>query len=271
VAGEEPPRAGFWHRLFQGDNPSGTPSAKRFREDTSAPIPPPEATPAPTSVSDAHSASPASPASASVSPAASTSPSGAAPNEEVAGAKPGPPPALNRPRYAYTSPAKPPPGDRQGAQGEFTRARQAEQDENWPAAEQGYQKAADLDPSWFEAQYNAGIVAHQLRQYAAALPRYELALAIQPDSADARYNFAQALRAAGYVFDAADQLKKVLAAKPNEVRAHLALANLYAQSLHDVALARLHYVRVLALQPDNPHATDIRFWLAANSDSKKTP
>ena len=80
-----------------------------------------------------------------------------------------------------------------------------------------------------------------------ALPRYELALAIQPDSVDARYNFALALKAAGYALDAADEFKKILAANPDEVRAHLALANLCAQSLHDPAQARQHYLKVLEL------------------------
>ena len=47
-------------------------------------------------------------------------------------------------------------------------------------------------------------------------------------------------------------------------RAHLALANLCAQSLHDPAQARRHYLQVLELDPKNPRTADIRFWLAAN-------
>jgi tetratricopeptide (TPR) repeat protein len=121
-----------------------------------------------------------------------------------------------------------------------------------------------LDPSWFEAQYNTGVLAHKLRNYPLALPSYENALAIQPDSNDARYNFALALKAAGHAPDAAEELKKILAVNSGEVRAHLALANLYAQSLHDTAQARTHYLKVLDLEPDNPQAADIRFWLSAN-------
>ena len=93
---------------------------------------------------------------------------------------------------------------------------------------------------------------------------YEYALAIQPDSIDARYNFALALKAAGYVPDAVNELKKVVTARPDEARAHLALANLYAQTLHDTTLARRHYLKVLELNPDGPQSSDIRFWLAAN-------
>ena len=86
---------------------------------------------------------------------------------------------------------------------------------------------------------------------------------------DARYNFALALQASGYPLDAADELKKLLVLNPNEVRAHLALANLCAQSLHDIPQAREHYVKVLDLQPNHPQAVDIRFWLS--SSANKTP
>jgi len=234
---EEQPKTGFWHRMFGYQKPStNTPanSAKRYHEDTITPIP--------------------------------------SPTEEMAGTKaeekppePKPEPAPAIPRYNYSSPQKPAVGDRRTAEGAFTKARLAEQDENWTDAEQWYQTAADTDPSWFEAQYNTGVIAHRLRNYSVALPRYELALAIQPESVDARYNFALALKASGYPLDSADELKKILAANPDEVRSHLALANLCAQSLHDVPQAREHYLKVLDLQPDNPQAADIRFWLSANA------
>jgi tetratricopeptide (TPR) repeat protein len=259
----EPRRAGFWHRLFNGDNPSGGSSAKRFQEDTSVPIPRPGGVGGGGPELAANPAAPPATAAAEVpSPAAIAGGNSAAPR---------PPPAINGPRYEYLSPAKPPPGDRQSAQGSFAKAQNAERDENSEEAERWYQQAADEDPAWFEAQYNAGVVAYQLHHYPMALRRYELALAVQPDSADARFNFASALRSAGYSLDAAEQLKRILAAEPNEVRAHLALGTLYAHSLDDPVQARQHYLRVLALQPDNPHATDIRFWLSAHPESKKTP
>ncbi len=167
-------------------------------------------------------------------------------------------------RYNFFSPRKPPAGDRTAATGAFTKARLFEQDEKWPDALQWYQQSAALDPAWFEAQYNTGVLAHRLHNYNTALPRYEMALAVQPDSMDARYNFALALKAAGYAPDAAEQLRKIVAANPNEVRAHLALANICAQSLRDTPQARQHYLKVLELEPNNPQASDIRFWLSAN-------
>jgi len=177
-----------------------------------------------------------------------------------------PPAPVNFPRYNYLSPRRPTAGDRTAASGAFTQARVAEQDEKWADALQAYRQACALDPAWFEAQYNAGVIAHRVRNYASALANYEMALALQPDSADARYNFALALKAAGYAPDAANELRKVLAANPGEVRAHLALANLCAQTLRDPAQARHHYLKVLELDPRNPQTNDIRFWLAANPE-----
>jgi tetratricopeptide (TPR) repeat protein len=175
-----------------------------------------------------------------------------------------PPPAPTFPRYTYVSPRKPKAGDRRTASGSFTRAREFEMNSRWTDALQAYRQATELDPSWFEAQYNYGVIAFRLRNYSQSLGAYEMALAIQPDSLDARYNFALALKSAGYVTDAMNELKKILAANPDEVRAHLALGNLCAQQLYDPAQARQHYLRVLALDPRNPQAPDIQFWLSSN-------
>jgi tetratricopeptide (TPR) repeat protein len=127
-----------------------------------------------------------------------------------------------------------------------------------------YRRAASADPGWFEAQYNYGVLAYRLRNYPAALAAYEMALAIQPDSTDARYNFALTLRSAGYVTDAVNELEKILTANPDEVRAQLALGNLYAQKLNNPAQARRHYLKVIELDPHNSQANDIRYWLTSN-------
>lgn len=172
------------------------------------------------------------------------------------------PPAF--PQYLYLSPARPGAGDRQAAGRAFTQAQQSERDRQYLDALNSYRAAADLDPGWFEAQYNSGVMAYRLGNFDQSLPAYEMALAIRPDSSDARYNFALALKAAGYVPDAANELKILLASNPGDVRAHLALGNLYAQQLHDVARARAQYLRVLQLDPRNSQAADIQFWLSSN-------
>ena len=167
-------------------------------------------------------------------------------------------------RYLYLSPHKPKAGDRHVASGAFTQARQYEQNSGLADALQSYRQATELDPAWFEAQYNYGVIAYRLHNYSQSLAAYEMALAINPDSVDARYNFALALKAAGYVTDAVMELKKILATNPDEVRAHLALGNICAQQLYDPVQARQQYLKVLELDPRNPQAADIQLWLSSN-------
>ena len=168
------------------------------------------------------------------------------------------------PRYLYLSPHKPALGDRHAASVMFDRARQDESQRRFTDALDSYRRATRFDPSWFEAQYNCGVMAYRLRDYQFSLEAYELALAIEPDSLDARYNFALALKAADYVPDAVAELKKILASNPNDARIHLELGNIYAQKLRDVARARAEYLKVLQLDPGNPQASNIEFWLSAN-------
>jgi tetratricopeptide (TPR) repeat protein len=233
-----PEKPGFWHHLF-GGSPKPTPANSKYLGSGLTPLPP-------------------GGDSSTVPPTTKTS--------ELPPAKPVAVAPIF-PHYNYYSPRKPAPGDHtvgSPAAGAFTKARLAETEEKWTEALEWYQQSATLDPSWFEAQYNTGVMAHRLHNYALALPRYEAALAIQPDSVDARYNFALALKAGGYPLDAANELKKILAATPSETRAHLALANICAQSLRDMDEARMHYQKVLELDPKCPQASDIRFWLSAN-------
>jgi Flp pilus assembly protein TadD len=168
------------------------------------------------------------------------------------------------PRYVYLSPRPPKAGDRRAAAAAFAEAQQSEQRQDWARAEEAYRQAARLDPGWFEAQYNYGVLAGRERNSSESLAAYEMALAIEPTSVDARYNFALELKTAGYATDAENELKKILAAHPGEARAHLALANLYAQQMRDPARAREHYLKVLELDPRSPQATNIRFWLSAH-------
>jgi tetratricopeptide (TPR) repeat protein len=167
-------------------------------------------------------------------------------------------------RYLYLSPSRPAAGNRRAASEMFSKAREYEVHRTFPDALDYYRRAARLDPSWFEAQYNAGVMAYRLRDYASSLASYETALAIEPDSVDARYNFALALQAAGYVTDAVEELRKIVASNPNDARTHLELGNLYAQQLRDIPRAREQYMKVLQLDPGNPQASNIQFWLSAN-------
>ena len=200
---------------------------------------------------------PGNPGSASAAPTAAAT----ATSAPVKMIPPAPP---SFPRYLYLSPRKPRAGDRKAATQAFAAAQTSESNRDLTAGMNSYQKAAELDPAWFEAQYNYAVLAYRLRDFNHSLAASEMALAIQPDDTDARYNFALALKAAGYATDAVNELKKIVAANPDEARAQLALGNLYAEQLRDPARAREHYLKWLALDPHNPQATNIRFWLSDN-------
>lgn len=176
----------------------------------------------------------------------------------------GTPANVNYLRYAYKSPAAPAAGDHAAAQRACDQAMQAYREHRVVDAAQSYRQATQLDPAFYEAQYNYGLAATDAGNLAAALSAYEYALAIRPDSADARYNFALVLKQSRYYTDAANELEKLLAAHPNEARAHLALANLYAQQLSQPSLAHQQYMKVLDLEPKNPQASEIRLWLKAH-------
>jgi tetratricopeptide (TPR) repeat protein len=155
-------------------------------------------------------------------------------------------------------------GNRREAQAPFEEGVQAQQERRWIAAIEAFGRAAELDPSLFEAHYNLGLAAYQENLLPQSLTAYENALAVQPESISARYNFALALQKANHPRDAANELEKLIATQPGEPRFHLTLAGLYAEALFEKEKARAHYLKVLEAAPQHPQATAIRFWLAEN-------
>ena len=168
------------------------------------------------------------------------------------------------PSYPYKSIAKPAPGNHARAERLFSQGVQAQQGRRLPEAIQAYSSATQWDPAYFEAYYNLGLAATEAGNLQSALRAYETALAVRPESLDARYNFALVLKQANYLIDAAHELERLLVTYPNEIRAHLALGNLYARQLHQEPKARQHYSKVLEADPGNPQAGAIRYWLIDN-------
>ncbi|MBI3882015.1 MAG: tetratricopeptide repeat protein [Verrucomicrobia bacterium] len=174
-------------------------------------------------------------------------------------------PEAPRASYHYLNPAPGRPGNR--AQGEkfFALGVKQHQAGKYTAAITEYLTATQSDPTYFDAYYNLGLAAFEAGHLGRSLSAYENALSIKPTDINTRYNFALALQKAGHPRDAGNELEKILAANTGEVRAHLTLAQLYAQTLQDKARARDHYEKVLALEPGHPQATAIKVWLSANS------
>lgn len=182
----------------------------------------------------------------------------------VAEIQPDPAPPIAGGRYTYLSPATPAAGDRAAAQVALAQGQQAQRAGRLAEAIQSYRRATQLDGSYFEAYYCLGLAAFEARSFRVALAAWETALTLRSDSADGRYNFALTLKAAGFFQDAANELERLLALHPDEARGHLTLGNLYADQLQDLPQARRHYNRVLQLDPRNPQAQAIRYWLVAH-------
>jgi tetratricopeptide (TPR) repeat protein len=125
-----------------------------------------------------------------------------------------------------------------------------------------YRAALRQDPRYFDAQLNLGVAASQASDLSLALASLEDAMRLNPKSAEARYQFAMAVRRANYPLDAVNELKALIEEKPDEARAYLALGNLYSQVLNKTDLAITNYQRVLDLAPQHPQAPQIRQWLA---------
>ena len=167
-------------------------------------------------------------------------------------------------RYGYRSPAKPKLGNRAEAEPALEQGLLCQQRHQLPEALAAFEQAVKADPGYFKAHYNLAWTAYALKDWPVALEAYEYALVLDSASPNARYNFALALKQAGYPLDAVNELSKLLAKKPDDAAAHLLTANLYAQQLGGPSLARPHYLRVLELEPQHPQATQIRYWLTEN-------
>ncbi len=168
------------------------------------------------------------------------------------------------PRYAYLNPPRPRPGDRRAAAPIFLEGLKAHQENRLSEAIKAYKDAVKLDGSLYEAHYNMGLASYQANQLAESLAAYETALSVKPDSGSARFNFAQALLKARYTRDSAGELEKLIAAEPTQAAARLAAGNLYARELGDTARARVHYLKLLELEPNHRQAQAIRYWLSNN-------
>jgi tetratricopeptide (TPR) repeat protein len=165
-------------------------------------------------------------------------------------------------RYPYQSTALPVAGKRAAAEPLFNEAVAAHREGKLGKAMDNYRAALRQDPRFFDAQLNLGIAAAQATDLSLALASLEDAVRLEPRSAEARYQFAMALRRANYPLDAALELKTLTEDWPGEARAYLALGNLYSQVLNKPAEAATNYQKVLELAPQHPQGPQIRAWLA---------
>lgn len=166
--------------------------------------------------------------------------------------------------YRYIRPTVPLPGNRAAAEPHFKEGLTWHRAGRQAIAVEHYQEATRLDPSFFEAYFNQGVAAAEVASWKHALAAFEMAMAINPDSIKAHYDFCMALKKANYPADALAELKLLVSNHPAHAKSHLALANMYAQQFNQPEKARPHYQKVLELDPFNSEAGKIRYWLSMN-------
>jgi tetratricopeptide (TPR) repeat protein len=99
------------------------------------------------------------------------------------------------------------------------------------------------------ANYNLGVALGTQAKFDEAIPRYEQALKIRPDYAEAHLNLANALTDQGKSDAAIQHYERALQLKPDSATAHNDLGTaLDDQGKFDEAIQ--HYVRALELKPD---------------------
>jgi tetratricopeptide (TPR) repeat protein len=174
-------------------------------------------------------------------------------------AEPSPSPAGAR--YDYPRSVTYIPGNRQEAERLANEAAEARQGSRLDEAMRDYRKALTEDPTYFSAALSLGLTAIDRKDYGTALDALSHALALEENSADARYGFAWTLQQRGYYIDAARELEKLIAVHPQEVRAHLLLGNIYAEKLGELKQARDQYAIVLELDPGNAQAAALHAWI----------
>ncbi|MCC7373591.1 MAG: tetratricopeptide repeat protein [Verrucomicrobiales bacterium] len=185
--------------------------------------------------------------------------SSAVPSRPVA---PVPPKELKR--YRYTHPAAPEPGDRAAARPLLDEATQEHRRGRLDNAENLYQQVVQLDPASADAHQFLSAIQLQKGEVSRALTSAELALALRPESAPARLNFALALEQGDFPVDAVAEAERIVEKNPADAQARLLLGNLYAQRLGDTDRARKHYAKLIELEPEHPQSIPIRRWLAAH-------
>jgi tetratricopeptide (TPR) repeat protein len=164
-------------------------------------------------------------------------------------------------RYKYPSRVTPIPGNRKEAERLAALGAQLGRLGRLGDAVHTYQNATVADPTYFNAGLSLGLTAIDAGDYDIALDALCRVLALDDDSANARYAFAWTLQKRGFYVDAAKELENLLAAHPDEARGHLLLGNLYADRLGQPKEARQHYAKVLELDPGNSQVPAIRAWI----------
>lgn len=121
------------------------------------------------------------------------------------------------------------------------------------AAIASYDMAIAIRPGFAEAFYNRGVALQELNQLEVALASYDQAIAIRPNYVDAFYNRGNILQALNQLAAAVDSYDTALASKPNFAEALQNRGNaLRALKQMDAAMAS--YDKAIAIRPEYANA-----------------
>jgi protein O-GlcNAc transferase len=120
-------------------------------------------------------------------------------------------------------------------------------------AERHYRSAIALRTDFLDAHLRLASLLHRMNRSGDALESAERAVAIAPDNAGVRNNLGNILRAVDRREEAIAQYRLALRIDPNSVAAHYNLG-VALRGAADIAAAREHFSRAVALRPDFPEA-----------------
>ena len=116
-------------------------------------------------------------------------------------------------------------------------------------AEQGFRRAAEINPNFEPAYINLGIALKDQGKLDEAIASYQRALEIKPDHAETHYNIGIALQEQGKLDEAIASYQRALEIKPDYVVAYINMGNaLKDQNKLDDAVAA--YRQALKIKPD---------------------
>jgi len=112
-----------------------------------------------------------------------------------------------------------------------------------------YEKAVEIDPTFFQALNNLAVALDRLGQLKAAEARYKQVLRLAPESPDIQLNFATLLGELGRYQEGLEIVRQVLDRHPNLMRAHSVAAE-FTRNLGRGGSAPMRVERALVIGPD---------------------
>jgi len=103
---------------------------------------------------------------------------------------------------------------------------------DFAGAEELYRHATQIDPSYFPAQLNLGILLFKVGRFDEAIKECTKAVTLRPDHPSAHFHLGNAYYSKMWWEEALVEYDRVLALDPNHIDVHFALGGIYVQRGH---------------------------------------